>query len=221
MSNLVTPAIAAEANALWRNDTPALWNDIQAPVRRTTHTAWLMTFVDLTGLLICFFVLLFSLQSLEREQWQALNGGFKARFSTQSSVVEMVPDGASNAEVRVSVATSGLLYLDTLLRQRLQNDAVWGSIAVEQDSEELRYALSAEAIADDEAWNRLGGVVRGWKNPVGIRVIASKDNATAAAQKAVAIGGKLPNSGVMNAFADVKIDENAAALTVYFVVRAR
>src|SRR4051812_10920108 len=101
------PTPAVDANALWRNDTPVIWDDIQAPKWQANRTAWLLTCVDLTSLLVGFFVLFFSTQSLQQDQWQALNGGFQARFAPSTAVVvEAVPDGVDNAVARPVVVTS-------------------------------------------------------------------------------------------------------------------
>jgi hypothetical protein len=138
-------------------------------------------------------------------------------------VVTAVPDSAENAVVRVTGAKSGLAYLDTLLHQRMQGDAVWSGLSTEEGSglagQDMRYVLP-EGIPD-EAWVRLGAVVRGWKNPVGVRMTTNRRELTQATQKAVAVAEKLSNSGVMSAFVEVKIDEKPGTPVAELVVRAQ
>ena len=200
---------------------PIEWGDIQPPKWEPNRTAWLLTCVDLTSLLVGFFVLLFSTQTLQRDKWQAITGSFQAQFAPRRALVAVVPDGSDNAVVRVTGVKSGLVYLDTLLHQRMQGDPVWATLSAEQGStgQDMRYVL-AESIPDD-AWGRLGAVLRGWKNPVGIRISISRGGVVPAMQKAVAITEKLSNSGVMGVFLEVKIVETAVTPLTELVVRAQ
>lgn len=216
-SSPITPA----APDMWAPSGPGLWQDIQAPKWEANRTAWLLTCVDLTSLLVGFFVLLFSTQTLQRDQWQAVTGSFQAQFAPQVVAVPMVPSGGDNAVVRVTGVKSGLAYLDTLLHQRMEGDPVWGALtAQDRNASELLYPLPPAEL-DDAIWGRLGGVLRGWKNPIGIAVTTTQADGAVATQKAVAMAAKLAKSGVMSAFADVRIVKEAGTPVVYLVVRAQ
>lgn len=216
----VQAATAPVVHDMWAPVGPALWNEVQAPRLEKNQTAWLLTCVDLTSLLLCFFVLLFSTQSLERDQWQALTESFQAQFSTQNVIVPLIPDGGSNAVVRVTPVKSGLAYLDSLLQQRIDADPVWkGMVPKDRNASELLYPIPAGV--DDAAWGRIGGVLRGWKNPVGIVMVAAEGDLTAATQKAVAMTDKLAKSGVMTAFADIRVQKDLDVSRVYLAVRGQ
>jgi hypothetical protein len=199
------------------------WGEIKAPKWEPNRTAWLLTCVDLTSLLVGFFVLLFSTSTLQRDKWQAITGSFQAQFAKNATVVAVVPDSADNAVIRVTGAKSGLVYLDTLLHQRLQGDPVWANLSAEQNREgsgqDMRYVLP-DSVPDD-AWARLGSVVRGWKNPVGIRMTTSPAQAGTQVHKAVAIAQKLSNSGVVSAFVDIRAVDGMGTPVVELVVRAQ
>lgn len=206
---------------------PALWNEIEAPRWQPNRTAWLLTCVDLTSLLVGFFVLLFSTQTLQRDKWQAVTGSFQAQFAQRATVVGVVPDGVDNAVVRVTGIKSGVGYLDSLLHQRLQGDAVWSGLVAEHNvggTGDVVYAVplaarnadSGEALA---AWERMGSVVRGWKNNVGVRVNVKAGEEMAGARTAALLAEKLSSSGAIGAFGEVRVGDNQ--IPVELVVRSQ
>lgn len=204
--------------------TQPLWGEVEAPKWQPNRTAWLLTCVDLTSLLVGFFVLLFSTQTLKRDKWEAVTGSFQSQFSSHQIVVPVVPDGADNAEMRVTSMKSGLAYLDTLLHQRMAKDVVWNVLRSQNgNGAEMTYAVPLAVqdmrIADNQAaWDRLGTALRGWKNPVGVRVTMLRNDATEASQKAIAMGAKLAASGVKGTFAEVRLVD-AGNAQVQLVVR--
>jgi len=198
----------------------SLWQDVQAPRLPPSRTLWLVTTVDLTGILLAFFVLVFSTRTLDRDAWHAANGSFRAAFAAQEAVVPMVPDSVGNALVVTPQVSSGLGYLDTLLHQRLRGDAVWGDLVLEDrldiQAQDMRYALPAAARGDSveavEAWRRLAAVVRRWKNPVAVRVVApSADGLRDAAAEAIRYAGFLTRDGVPGVAAEVTVGPQAGA----------
>ncbi len=136
-----------------------------------------MTFADLTGLLLCFFILFYATLTINRESWQALVGSFAATFAPSAVAVAVVPNGQFNA-IPVVQTRRSIMYLDTLLRQRVATDGVWQSLrGTEAPSENaILYPLPTALIdinnpAIQEAWLRLGALVRTWQTPVAVRVV--------------------------------------------------
>lgn len=204
-----------------------LWHEVEMPKWQPNRTLWLVSFVDLTALLVAFFVLLFSTQTLQRDKWEAVTGSFQQQFARRETVVPVIPDGGDNAVVRVTGVKSGLAYLDTLLLQRMQGDAVWGGLqAARQQGElggELRYALpqaALEGTGAHDAWMRLAGVIRGWKNSVGVRVSAPAAQLKSVAGQALTLGGKLQEGGVVTAFTELAVEDGISP-RFELVVRAQ
>lgn len=203
-----------------------VWSDVRAPKWVPSRTAWLLTCVDLTSLLLGFFVLMFSTQTMDRNAWQAVNGSFQSRFADKITVMPVVPDGSANALVVVPGVRSGLGYLDSLLHQRLAADAVWGGVMadVRGEATEMSYSVPMAARKADEsavaaAWRRLADAVRGWKNPLLVRVVvASEADWEDAARQAWDLAAHLRAAGVMNVAADVARGSNP---DVQLVVLAR
>jgi hypothetical protein len=205
-----------------------IWPDVQIPKYEASRTAWLLTCVDLTSLLVAFFLLLFSLQTLQADKWEAVTGSFQQQFAKQAAVVPVIADSSTNAVVHVTGVKSGLAYLDTLLGQRIKDDAVWGGLrsgvgrqAVGRD---LAYVLPTEVLVsspvNDAAWGRLGSAMRGWKNPVGVRVTAPKAETWKVSKSVVELSGKLAGAGVNGVFAEVIVAEGKPA-KYELVVRAQ
>ncbi len=69
--------------------------------------AWMATFSDLMNLLLCFFVLLFSMSSLDVEKWQQVAASFSENFSIFSSGATAIGDG-----ILISNGVSQLNELD-------------------------------------------------------------------------------------------------------------
>lgn len=204
-----------------------LWHEVQAPAWQPGRTAWLVTFVDLTGLILGFFVLMFSLQTLDRNSWEAMAGSFQAAFAPKVAVVPVTPQGLNNAVVVVTGVKSNLSYLDSLLHQRLGDDPVWGQLAAETAgvgaSSEMVYVLPAAVVDGDGrgnigAWRRLGDVVRGWKNPLAIRVVVTKENWREGTEQATSLASMLAHVGVVGIVGEVRAGEVSR---VELVVRAQ
>lgn len=69
--------------------------------------AWMSTFSDLMNLLLCFFVLLFSMSSLDVEKWQQVAASFSESFSIFSGGASAIGDG-----ILISNGVSQLNQLD-------------------------------------------------------------------------------------------------------------
>lgn len=72
--------------------------------------AWMATFSDLMNLLLCFFVLLFSMSSLDVEKWQQVAASFSENFSIFSSGATAIGDG-----ILISNGVSQLNELDNYI----------------------------------------------------------------------------------------------------------
>lgn len=192
---------------------PTLWQEVQAPQWQPARTAWLVTTVDLTSLILGFFVLMFSLQTLDRNSWQAMAGSFQAAFAAKEAVVPVTPDGMNNALVVVTGVKSNLSYLDSLLHQRLGDDPVWGKLSAQTSGAgsgmEMFYVLPPEvtdaaSMGSIDNWRRLGDVVRGWKNPMAVRVVVTEEQWKKGADQALALAALLAHVGVAGIVGEVR-----------------
>lgn len=210
---------------------PTPFADVRLTPHANNRTAWLMSFIDLTGILVGFFVLVYSTQTIDRASWQSVAGSFQAAFAPNPlAVVPVNPQGANNALQVVAARRDSLPYLDSLLRLRLKNDPLWRQL----NGRELRtagehvmlYPLPSDVMdpadpAARAAWKRLADVVRGWKNPVAIRVTVPPQDMprlTQNAARAIALARILGESGV-NQVAGEVVSGNIGAIEL--VVKAQ
>ncbi len=219
-----TTPVAVPAKAPAVVSAPPLWLELKTARYQPSRTAWLISFIDLTSLMVAFFVLMFSMQTLEREKWEAMAGSFKSKFASREVVIESMPDGMNNAEIRHNIARSGLGYLNVLLQQHLEKSPGWSGLRGEENQgvrgSEMVYAIAADKQSPEAAkaeWEALGAALRGWKNPVGVRVSAPQTEMAKAAQQAQQLALILNATGVESAFAEV-VEGNAG---VQLVVRAK
>lgn len=214
-------AVAAPVAAPVAVSAAPLWGDVKTARYQPSYTAWLVSFIDLTGLMVAFFVLMFSMQTLETEKWEVLAGSFKSKFAPRETVVESVAVGVNNAEIRNHAVRSGLGYLNVLLQQHLEKSPVWSGLRGEEQQGvrggEMVYGIAPDKQSPQSAkaeWEALGAALRGWKNPVGVRVSAPLNEMAKAAQQAQQLALILNATGVESAFAEVVEGEAAVQLVV-------
>lgn len=224
-----TPVVKSQLGGDWMALSVAGGGAQAVGKAHTAKTAWLLSFIDLTSILVGFFVLVFATQTMEQEAWRNVTGSFRATFApplTAAAVV--VPSGNPNALAVVKLQREALIYLDSLLRGQLATDAVWGGLVGEvQDEGDGRVMVYkvdgrlldvAEPSARD-AWLRLGGVVRSWKNPVAVRWVVGEENVPQVAAQVMAVVGILAKMGV-NITGEVVVKRENMVLNegVYWVI---
>ena len=104
---------------------------------------WMATFSDLMNLLLCFFVLLFSMSTVDEEKWKEVVESFQASFS--------VFDGGATAVGEGKLISSGISQL-TNLGDFFDNLAIESGQSIEDiDSlEKYKEALKQEMIEASE-----------------------------------------------------------------------
>lgn len=182
--------------------------DVGGGKGKVAKTAWLLSFVDLTSILVGFFVLVFATQTMKEEEWRDVTGSLRAAFAPSVAAAPAVlPSGSPNALAVVKPQRETLAYLDSLLRAQLAQDAVWknlvGSVVETGVGREMVYPLESDlldVVKPDmrQAWETLAGVVRSWKNPVMVRMVVTPqdENVLRAAAQVVSVVGILARMGV-------------------------
>ena len=126
--------------------------------------AWMATFSDLMNLLLCFFVLLFSMSTMEDSKWAELVASMNNTFSVFSGGATAIGDGIliSNGvsqlnELDQYINSTGKLSDSDSVKDKIEEYQKSGDVTILQealeqqqlqDNEELA-ELVAEAIAED------------------------------------------------------------------------
>lgn len=82
---------------------------------------WLMTFTDLTALMLVFFVLMFSMSELDTDKWRSAVAAFNLRFNVQVSDESPRPQADENVSLTQPVPALDLSYLTVLLQAQLSD----------------------------------------------------------------------------------------------------
>lgn len=91
--------------------------DASAGQSRAPSAAWMVTFSDLTLLLLTFFVLLFSMSTLRTESWTSFLDGLSTRFDVmvERPTTDTSPD--YSAEAVVPLPAEDLRYLQAVIAE--------------------------------------------------------------------------------------------------------
>lgn len=116
---------------------------------RSVGNAWMVTFTDLIALMLTFFVLLFSMSSLEQQKWRELVGALSEELNT------MTPSDAPRPTVvlqvkreRDPVPGADLDYLEQVLLEQLAAEPALDSVALRRGRRGVVLSLPAARVFD-------------------------------------------------------------------------
>ncbi len=116
---------------------------------------WMCTFADMMSLLLCFFVLLFSISSIDNKQYIQAQGSLRGAFGGLPAPhpVENIPDKKSPPEMsrpmqkekRISYAQQELVRE---MEQKIRSTQLQETIQVTGTEEGITFRLSGDALFD-------------------------------------------------------------------------
>lgn len=107
--------------------------------------AWMATFSDLMNLLLCFFVLLFSMSSVDAQKFEMVVASLQSSFSI------LPAGGASVSEGQmISAGVSQLEFLDSYYRENSNSSAEEGQDDLTEEKESVKEQAEAEALEESE-----------------------------------------------------------------------
>ena len=139
---------------------------------------WLVTFADVIALLLAFFVMLFSMNSIKTEPWEAI--------TTQNSSSDMVKQQDKSREQAAKIVTTvklneglSLQYLANVLEEHLSEDRLLkaavvhrldGLVVVSLPSDAM-FGVGSVELTDGarEAVFKMGGIIATIKNHIDVR----------------------------------------------------
>ena len=174
---------------------------------------WLLSFGDVTALLLTFFVLLFSMSTLQSEKWEVVISQLNSSKQSFKQLKPM-PNAVNNVSTVELVPALPLGYLGEVLEEKLQADPVLaraiihrlkGMIVVSLPFD-LLFAAGEVTLTDvaKEALFRMGGVIATLGNQIDIEGhSAPKEDEngiftsawTMSLARAVAVSNELVRSG--------------------------
>ncbi|PIZ31287.1 MAG: hypothetical protein COY40_02535 [Alphaproteobacteria bacterium CG_4_10_14_0_8_um_filter_53_9] len=149
----------------------AKWADLEAPSKEENVARWLLTFTDLVALLVCFFVLLFSMKELDQDAWDSVRGSFDGVFAMVLDEERNPPTEAPQDDQVAPKKGSVLPYLQQVLRLKLaENGTAWegwqGRYDREHDELWYPWPFGGGEGGDVRRPQDLARALQGWRNAV-------------------------------------------------------
>lgn len=119
---------------------------------------WLVTFADLSAVLVAFFVLMFSMSEVDIERWDGAVEAFNKRFNVLTDDVATVrPQADRNVLPIESVPATDVSYLAALLERRLAREPTLQSLRLTLFDGELIISAAPEDLFGDTDGTAAGG----------------------------------------------------------------
>lgn len=117
-----------------------------AEPRGPAPTIWLITFTDLVGLLLAFFVMIFAMSTIDEERFRELTGAVNLNRAPLPGGIEATIQDERNAPQASVELGHDLGYLATLLREQLGREPLIAGTMVRQDGAQVILSLPAELL---------------------------------------------------------------------------
>lgn len=114
--------------------------------RSTDQQIWMVTFTDLVGLLLAFFVMMFAMSTLDQAQFQESYGGADSNRPLLPGALEETVRADRNAPRATVELGHDLGYLGTLLREQIAREALLAGTIVRQDGSQIILSLPAQLL---------------------------------------------------------------------------
>ncbi|MBN66885.1 MAG: chemotaxis protein MotB [Rickettsiales bacterium] len=117
------------------------------PEDNQPNNAWMISFADLLSLLLTFFVLLFSMSTIEINQWQKLIESLSQRLNPSREINVIAPaEERSINKIEVKIATD-LDYLHTILTEKLlASGALNQDVTLRRLDDRVVISLASDAL---------------------------------------------------------------------------
>ena len=119
------------------------WNELAPAKQPAGHLRWLMSFIDLVGVLVAFFVLMFAMKAVDRGKWAEFAGAMRGSFVKEQTAEVKTPDGQNDAVWKPKPLLDGLRYVAAVVKQ--QTGGQWAGKVVGND---LVFAVPLGATED-------------------------------------------------------------------------
>lgn len=113
--------------------------------------AWMIIFADLLALLLTFFVLIYSMNAVQYEDWQSVVDSLAQELNTEDAHVADDPEVTREATRIYRPVGIGLDYLSAVLEQKTAGDPVLGASLVARLDDRLIISLPNELVFEGQS----------------------------------------------------------------------
>ncbi|MCP4354186.1 MAG: hypothetical protein GY793_00890 [Proteobacteria bacterium] len=114
--------------------------------------AWMLTFADLVSLLICFFVLLYSMKAVDEEIWQDISGSFAGALSSSQKFKKMNANNNSGVDVERILTSDSMDYMKSVIIAKFAKEGLleYSEIFKEEANSNLHIVIPAVHLFDEQ-----------------------------------------------------------------------
>ncbi len=148
------------------------------PAAPPPNRGWMVIFTDLVSLMLTFFVLIFSMSSVQVDRWKEMVDALSETLNPVREKVDPVPSAAYNIATLSLKRAVNLDYLGAVLGDLMRQDEVLAQSRILGLEDRLIIALAGDAAFDPGEANLsergrqalfvLGGVLRNVGNQIGV-----------------------------------------------------
>lgn len=132
----------------------------EASPKEAVGASWMITFADLLSLLLTFFVLLFSMSTVQFDSWKAVVNTMSDEFNPDRPRVDVTPHEIPDHLKRKSAAGLNLNYLQSLFTQAVESQAGLEGTVVTQNSTGVIISIPAHLLFEKKDAQLVTGAVR-------------------------------------------------------------
>ena len=126
---------------------PSPDDDDGAPAASKINSdAWLLSFGDLVSLMLVFFVMLFAMSTLEKEEFEAIIAALAQQFNPTAASVQSVPSATLDIPKTNAPEAFSLDYLRALIDDKMAGDPMLRDIRLHQLHDRLVVSLPADPL---------------------------------------------------------------------------
>lgn len=124
----------------------SMWKEGDGNKHRATSAGWMLTFADLLALLLTFFVLLFSMNSVQSQRWEELINVFAEELNPKRPRVEI--DNSKPIETVKNRVERGLSleYLEGIIRARAENSRILRDVMIGRKFDRLYISFMGDEV---------------------------------------------------------------------------
>ena len=141
-----------------------------------TKGAWMVTFTDLVSLLLTFFVMLFSMATVQVDKWEAVTDSLSTVLNPQKTEAVATATADYNISTVFRQRAINLEYLQAVLSEKVQNDPILKTALIQLLDDRLLISLPGDLLfasgskelspRADETMVKIGDVLRHVSNQV-------------------------------------------------------
>lgn len=124
------------------------------------QSGWMITFADLLSLLLTFFVLLFSMSTVQFESWKAVVETMTDQFSDQKRQIEYTPSDTNDLKRPAAGYGLNLNYLTVFFRRAVAAHAAFEGVTVTQNADMVVISIPSDLLFGRKNTDLVNGATR-------------------------------------------------------------